>query len=265
MDLEDKTVLLTGATGGIGAAVAHQFAEAGARLILVARSEDKLNALCSGLPGGGHVTVAADITAVDGRRQVLDACQKGLDVLVNNAGVNHFGLLDEQSEEQLISMLEINMLAPILLTRSLLEQLRSCDSAIINIGSGYGSIGCAGYCGYSATKFGLRGFTEALRRELYDSSVSVGYLAPRATATEMNSDEVVAMNNELGNRMDDSQWVARQLMILLHKRDRARFLGWPERFFIKLNSLFPGVVDKALGKQLPIIRRYAVAAATKGG
>ncbi|MFT4826588.1 MAG: short-subunit dehydrogenase [Halioglobus sp.] len=265
MDLENKIVLLTGATGGIGAAVAQQFAKAGARLILVSRSEDKLNALSAELAGQGHVTVAADITTPAGRKQIVEACQNGLDVLVNNAGVNHFGMLDEQSEEQLISMFEVNMLAPILLTRALLEQLRKCDSAIINIGSGYGSIGCAGYCGYSATKFGLRGFTEALRRELDDSSVSVGYLAPRATATGMNSEEVVAMNSQLGNRMDDAEWVAKQLMILLSQRDGARFLGWPERFFIKLNCLFPGVVDKALGRQLPIIRRYALAAASKGG
>ena len=156
-------------------------------------------------------------------------------------------------------MFELNTLTPILLTRLLLPLMLSRQSVIVNVGSGFGSIGFAGYCGYSASKFALRGFSEALRRELADTSVSVRYLAPRATTTDMNSDTVVAMNAELGNAMDEPMVVAGALLNLLAKSSGTSYIGWPERFFIKLNGLFPALVDRALGKQLPAIRRHAVA------
>jgi len=259
MDLKNKTVVLTGATGGIGAAIAQQLAQQGAQLILVSRNQKKLEVLIDELPGQQHHFVAADLSDHDGRRQVVEACGGGLDILINNAGVNHFGLLQSQSEQQIREMFELNTIAPVLLTRGLLPQMRESASAIVNVGSGYGSIGFAGYCGYSASKFALRGFTEALRRELADSSIRVLYLAPRATATSMNSSIVVDMNKELGNATDSPQWVASELLKLLEKSSGSRYLGWPERFFIKLNGLFPSIVDKALAKQLPVITRQAMA------
>ena len=259
MDVKGKTVLLTGATGGIGEAFSQELAKAGAQLILVSRSADKLTALIERLPGNSHTQVVADLGTNEGRLAVLEACADRVDVLINNAGINHFGLLRTQSEQQLRDMIELNTIAPVLLTQGLLPQLGEKQSCIVNVGSGFGSIGFAGYCAYSASKFALRGFTEALRRELADSTIDVLYLAPRATDTSMNSEAVVAMNAELGNAMDSPQWVASQLMKLLHKSSGSRYLGWPERFFIKLNSILPSIVDKALAKQLPVIHRQAMA------
>ena len=264
MDLNNKTVLLTGAAGGIGASFAQALADGGARLVLVGRNLINLDTLLETLPGSGHRAIPADLGTVQGRLAVVNACAEGIDVLINNAGVNHFGLLEAQTEEQIRTMFELNTIAPILLTQALLPQLVKRESIVVNVGSGFGSIGFAGYCGYSASKFALRGFSEALRRELADTPVSVLYLAPRATATSMNPDHIVAMNSELGNATDEPRVVARALMDLLAKPRGTRFLGWPERFFIKLNGLFPGLVDKALGKQLPVIRRHAVAVAAKG-
>jgi short-subunit dehydrogenase len=258
MDIRDKRVLLTGAAGGIGAAFATAMAAAGARLLLVSRSREKLDALLAALPGSGHTALAADITAAAGRQAAAQACGGELDILVNNAGVNHFGLLDTQTEEQLREMFEVNALAPVLLTRELLPLLKGKPSLIVNVGSGFGSIGFPGYCGYSASKFALRGFSEALRRELADSPVRVLYLAPRATQTGMNPARVVALNRQLGNAMDSPQRVAGELMQLLRESGNARYIGWPERFFVKLNSLFPSLVDRALAKQLPVIRRQAL-------
>ena len=264
MDLHNKTVLLTGAAGGIGASFAQALADGGAKLVLVGRGLVSLDKLLESLPGSGRRAIPADLGTEEGRRAVVNACTEGIDVLVNNAGVNHFGLLEAQTQEQIRAMFELNAVAPILLTQALLPLLRTRESIIVNVGSGFGSIGFAGYCGYSASKFALRGFSQALRRELADSSVSVLYLAPRATATSMNPDHIVAMNSELGNTMDEPRVVAIALMDLLANPRGTRFLGWPERFFIKLNSLFPGLVDKALGKQLPVIQRHAVAAGAKG-
>jgi short-subunit dehydrogenase len=160
-------------------------------------------------------------------------------------------------------MFALNVLAPMRLIQALLPILKSRSSTIVNIGSGFGSIAFAGYCAYSASKFALRGFTEALRRELSDSSVQVLYLAPRATQTEMNSTAVIDMNKALGTAMDSPERVVDELMVLLAKSQRSRFIGWPERFFIKLNSVFPALVDKALAKQLAVIKQFALAANNK--
>lgn len=265
MDLRDKTVLLTGAAGGIGASFAHALADSGAKLVLVGRSLTSLESLLERLPGIGHRAVPADLGTQEGRLSIVNACNEGIDVLVNNAGVNYFGLLKDQSQEQIRATFEINTIAPIFLVQALLPQLIERESIVVNVGSGFGSIGFAGYCGYSASKFALRGFSQALRRELADTSVSVVYLAPRATATSMNPGHIVAMNTELGNVMDEPEVVARALMNLLANPRGSRFLGWPERFFIKLNSLFPELVDKALAKQLAVVQRHALAGSTNDG
>lgn len=265
MDVNGKLTVLTGAGGGIGSAMANSLAGAGARLILVARDQARLEMLCNLLPGSGHCAVAADLVTEEGRAAVLAACDGKLDLLVNTAGVNHFGMLEQQSEQQLQQMLEVNVMAPMLLTQSLLAQLRENAGTVVNVGSGFGSIGFAGYCGYSASKFALRGFTEALKRELADTGVTVQYLAPRAVDTAMNPPEVVAMNEELGNVTDSAEDVAKELMSLLHSQKRSRHMGGPERFFAKLNVLFPSVVDSALAKKLPIIRRHAMAAQSRAG
>ncbi len=258
MNISGKSLLLTGATGGIGKAMAHRLAGEGARLILVSRNQYRLDNLLARLPGEGHTAVAADISSRDGRETVVAACQGQLDGLINNAGINSFGMLDSLSDDQLGQMFEINTMAPILLTRDLLPILSESGGTIVNVGSGFGSIGFPGYCAYSASKFALRGFTEALRRELADREVSVLYFAPRATDTEMNPPEVVELNKELGNTTDSPKRVADELLALLKKGKGSRAVGLPERFFARLNSLFPSLVDGALAKQLPIIRRQAL-------
>jgi short-subunit dehydrogenase len=110
---------------------------------------------------------------------------------------------------------------------------------------------------YCASKFALRGFTEALRRELAGSRVRVQYLAPRATLTPLNSAAQVALNAELGVASDAPEVVARALLDLLDGTRGERHLGWPERLFVRINRMLPSLVDSSLLKQLPVIRRHA--------
>ncbi|MBT5008142.1 MAG: SDR family oxidoreductase [Halieaceae bacterium] len=259
MNISGKSLLLTGATGGIGTAMAHRLAGEGARLILVSRNQHRLDNLLARLPGEGHTVVSADIGTAEGRQTIVSACQGQLDGLINNAGINSFGMLETLDERQLQQMFEINAMAPILLTRDLLYTLSKSAGFVVNVGSGFGSIGFPGYCAYSASKFALRGFTEALRRELADTAVSVLYFAPRATDTAMNPPEVVELNKELGNTTDSPKLVADELFALVKKGKGNRAIGLPERFFARLNALFPSLVDGALAKQLPTIRRRALA------
>jgi short-subunit dehydrogenase len=125
------------------------------------------------------------------------------------------------------------------------------------MGSVFGSIGYPAYAVYSATKFAMRGFTEALRRELAGSNVAVHYLAPRATRTPINAASVERMNAELGVAMDDPSVVGVALCTMLENNTPFAVVGWPEKLFARVNAVLPGAVDGALRKQLPTIRRYA--------
>lgn len=127
----------------------------------------------------------------------------------------------------------------------------------MNVGSILGYLGYPGCAAYSASKFALRGFTEALRRELADGPVRVAYFAPRATRTALNSDALCALNTELGVAMDPPDAVAAALVRLVRQPARERLLGMPEKLFARLNQLLPGLVDGSLRRQLPLIRRHA--------
>jgi len=263
MNFQNKRVVLIGASGGIGRAIAEKLNAEAAQLILVARNEQKLMQLLDDLGGHPHMAVAVDIGDIDGRQRLCNACQaiqpSGIDLLINNAGISEFSLFEEQSQQAITKLININLLSPMLVCQDLLPFLMKQDEAhIINVGSTFGGIGYPGYSAYCASKFGLRGFTESLRRELAQSSVQVSYIAPRATRTALNSDKVVAMNDALGTSMDKPSLVADEIMRIIGAPTGAdKYLGWPEKLFVRINALLPRVVDNSLRKQLPIIRHFA--------
>jgi short-subunit dehydrogenase len=270
MKLTGKLVLLTGASGGIGQAIARRLAQQGARLILIGRSGSRLSSLAHELnvfANQGFV-LQSDIATHAGRetiRTALMALQQPLDVMINCAGVNLFGFLPDNDPKEIEQLIATNVTAPILLTRLVMPFISLAHGRILNIGSSFGGLGYPGFSVYCASKFALRGFSEALRRELLDTSVQVAYLAPRATKTELNSDAVCAMNHELGNAMDEPEVVAVCAeRMLCAKRMRDRNIGWPERMFLRINSLVPYLIDKALRSQLPVIRRYSLALQKSG-
>lgn len=263
MNVKDKIVVLSGASGGIGQALAGKLSAAGATLILVGRNAAKLGQLIEQLGSQAHVSVVADLQTDEGRHRLREYCEQlepnGISLLINNAGINSFGLYEDVSQAAIKDVVQTNLISPMLITQDLLPLLRRRrDAQIVNVGSTFGSIGYPGFSAYCATKFGLRGFTEALRRELADTNIRVSYIAPRATQTALNTDKVVAMNTELGTRMDDPAIVAAAVMNVIGKRSSLdRYLGWPEKLFVKVNALLPAVVDSSLRKQLSTIRRFA--------
>ena len=257
MELNGKTILLTGATGGIGCAVAHALAAEGASLRLVGRNTVSLNQLEGQLPGN-HQIIVADIGTIQGRHDILSRCVDGggIDLLINLAGTTTFQCFEHQSEESIEQILSTNLTAPMLLTKQLIPLLNNTpESAVVNIGSTYGSIGHPGYVAYCASKSGLKGFTEALRRELSDTAIQIFYLAPRATETSLNSPAANALNRALGNRVDPPEQVADTLVKLLKSNRHCQFMGWPEKLFVKINALLPRLVDRALVKKMPLIKK----------
>jgi short-subunit dehydrogenase len=263
MKLEDARVVLTGAAGGIGSAVARRLATGGAKLLLTDLRQEPLDRLGAELaPAAAVRTVAADVGSDTGRAALAAAAHEfNANVLINAAGINPFGLFAEQSADEIAKAFAVNALAPILLCHALLPALREQPRAqIVNVGSTFGSIGFPGFSAYAASKFAIRGFSEALRRELGDTAVTVHYVAPRATATALATERVRAMNAELGVGMDTPLTVAAEIERVLLKEQRERLIGVPERVFAKLNALFPALVDRFLRRQLAVVHRYAVPA-----
>ena len=144
------------------------------------------------------------------------------------------------------------------LTRRLLPHLkREPEARIVNIASTFAAIGFPGYSVYSASKFAIRGFSEALSRELSDTGVSVGCVLPRATRTAINSDRVVEMNRRLRVAMDPPDEVAAEVLAFICSRRGQLALGWPEKLLVRFNSLFPALVGSAIARKLPLIKQYA--------
>ena len=259
INLSEQAILLTGATGGIGSSVAKLLLEEGAKIILQGRAADKLEALRSGLGDNRIELIVGDLSnTVDIARIAQEAIGLNVTGVINNAGVNEFSLFENANVENIIN---INVNGTMLLTQKLLLHFKQIQSNgqnafILNVGSTFGTIGFPGYVAYCAAKHAIKGFSEALGRELADTNITVIYVSPRATSTDMNSTAVENLNNELGVTMDSPMLVARSIVNSLKNQRKRSQLGWTESIQSKLNSLLPGVVDSALAKQLPIIKKF---------
>jgi len=181
---QQKVVVITGASSGIGAAAAKMFAAEGASVVVAARSQPALEQLVRDITaaGGTAHAVRADVARrEDCDRLLARAAEQlgGIDVLVNNAGTNCRGPIERYRPEDLAGVVEVNLTAPIVLTRLVLPYLRKRGrGAIINVASIAGRIPVAHEAVYSATKFGLRAFTFAMVEELEGSGITISAVSP---------------------------------------------------------------------------------------
>jgi short-subunit dehydrogenase len=258
MQLKNARILLTGASGGLGQELACQLTDSGAALLLAGRDSGRLNALATSL-GPGAASICADLERASGVAALAGAAREfGVNVLINNAGVSAFGLLENQEWAAIERVLATNLEAPIHLTHALLPWLKAQpQAAIVNIGSTFGSLPFPGFVAYSAAKSGLRGFSQALRRELADSLVAVIHIAPRAIDTPLNTDAVKALNRALKNHSDSPVDVARQVVAALRRGDGEHHFGFPERLFAWLNGVAPSLIDRGLAGKLAIIKQHS--------
>lgn len=261
MDLAGRTVMVTGASGGIGAPLCAALVAAGAQVLAVGRDEARLQHVAQALPPGRVTCVAADVSTPAGRERLLQAAraaQPTPSVLVLAHAQAAFGLFDEQSPDAMAQLMHTNLVAPMLLLHGMLPVLLAHASAsVVVVGSTFGSLAFPGFAAYSASKFGLRGLTEALAREYADTPLRFQYLSPRATRTPFNTAAVDALNAELKVASDAPDEVARQLVAAIAQGTSRLQVGWPEKLFARLNGLAPGLVDRNLRASLPIVRRHA--------
>jgi short-subunit dehydrogenase len=178
VDLASKTVLLSGATGGLGRAIAAALAGRGATLVLSSRKPEALDELAGTLPGDGHRTVVADLAETDAAAR-LAADAGPIDVLVANAGLPGTGRLEDFSPEELGRVLRVNLEAPIRLTHEVLPRMQERGSGhLVYVTSLAGKAVTPRASLYAATKFGLRGFATSLHDELKDEGIGVTTVFP---------------------------------------------------------------------------------------
>jgi uncharacterized protein len=186
MNLKGKTVVVTGASSGIGRAVALELARRGANVVLGARRADRLETVaaeCRAL-GVTASAVAADVTRPEDCRRLIAEAGR-VDVLVNNAGFAVFDSIAAARPEELRSMMDTNYFGTVNCTQAVLPQmLERRDGTIVNVASITGIMGFARMGGYCATKFAIIGMTEALRDEVIGRGVRVALVCPGTTETE---------------------------------------------------------------------------------
>lgn len=249
-----RHVVITGSTGGIGAALARLLATPSTRLTLLARDPVRLEELARGiaLTAASVHPIQVELTDFDLLGQVVNSAIERhgpIDILINNAAINRFGLFERASPGEIEAVIATNVLSPMLLTHNVLPgMLARRQGQIVNIGSVMGSIGFAGFAAYCSGKFALRGFSEVLRRELAGRGIRVTYVAPRYTRTPLNSLAMDRMAAEVGMAVDDPAEVARQIVVAMESGKRECFIGRSERFFARLNGLLPGLVDRGLAR-----------------
>lgn len=188
MIFNNKTVIITGGSDGVGAAAARLFAEAGANLMLVARGKKKLEAVADELRDKTRVEIfAMDVADTEACVDVFKKAHfefGSVDILVNNAGYHSRGAIEAVTSEELARMVDVNLRSPIILTRIALPYLREAgEGAIINVGSLAGRVVYPGASVYSASKSGLRLFTHGLAEELRGSKIKIGLVSPGPVST----------------------------------------------------------------------------------
>jgi short-subunit dehydrogenase len=252
MPREQKCVLITGAGSGIGRALSVEAAQRGMVVALCGRRETALEATAALLGRESqHLIIPADITDPQDRRRIVEIISsdwKALDVLVNNAGVVEGGAIEKFDDDAISRTFLTNVIAPIALTRDLMPLLLAArPSRVVNIGSVFGDIAYPLFSGYSASKFALRGFSNALRREWKHTGIGVTYAAPRATRTDaaVAFDELIANTNM---SVDAPAQVAQQIWRSVASGHDSIYAPAPERIYVLIQRIFPQIIDWALSR-----------------
>ena len=245
MIFNNKTVVITGGSEGVGAAAARLFADAGANLMLVARSKKNLEAIAEELRDKTRVEIfAMDVSDVDA---CVDVFKKAhfefgrIDVLVNNAGCHARGDVENVEAGELGTMVDVNLRAPIMLTRLALPYIREAGGgAIINVGSLAGRTSIPGSATYAATKAALRSFTYSLDYELKDAGIKIALVSPGPIDTGFIMNDIDATADlSFSQPMSTTEEVAQTILDLCGNNVREKSMPGLSGFLTTLTYLFP--------------------------
>jgi len=254
--IQASRAVVTGASGGIGRAIAVELARHGAAVVVVARRKERLDELVGQIAaaGGRAVAVAADVTDAQTRQRAVDLAVAqfgGLDVLVNNAGIGATGPFRRADPQRLRQIMEVNFFATAEMTRTALPQLEQGNRPIVvNVASVFGHHGVPYNSEYCASKFAVRGFSESIRAELTAVGIDVLVVSPGTTETEFfdNVLEDVAQPSWPEHKPVTAAEVARQTVRAI-RRGKHEIIpyGWG-KLFCWLNRLSPRLMDRLMAR-----------------
>ncbi len=255
-EIKGSRILVTGASSGIGRAVALELARGGAEAVAVARREDLLKTLAedAAAAGGRIEAVAGDITQPECRQLAIDAMVthfNGIDILINNAGVGAMGLFEHADPARVRKVFEVNFFALVELTRLALPLLKKgVRPMVVNVSSILGHRAVPHSSEYSASKFAVQGFSEAIRAEFTRHGIDVLVVSPGTTDTEF-FDSVIERTGEPAwpkHTPISSEEVARRIVkaIRLGKHEIVPY--FPGKLLCWLNRLSPGLMDRYLAR-----------------
>ncbi|MGM0659227.1 MAG: SDR family NAD(P)-dependent oxidoreductase [Pseudomonadota bacterium] len=246
-DFANTTIVLTGASMGVGAATARAFADRGANLVLIARGQEKLDALAGELDIGDRAMVAPlDVTDIDGFGKLLARADErfgSVDVLVNNAGFHARGAVDWISAEDIGRMVDVNLKAPLMATRLALPYLRqSKRPAVINVASLAGRTPVPGSATYSATKFGLRAFGLALAEELRSAGIKIASVSPGPIDTGFIMDDIDTVTDlTFSQPISTAEQVAEAIVALVDNKTLDLPMPRISGYLTTVSYLFPRI------------------------
>lgn len=258
-DLRGRSILLTGASRGIGRCLAEKLAPFGVRLTLAARGEADLRGLADTLrtAGADVLAVPTDVTDPAGREALVRAAVEhggGLDVLINNAGVASFGHFDSSSEEILRQVMEVNFFAPAELMRLAIPHLmKGREPAIVNVASLCGRRGLPGWTEHCASKFAIVGLSEALRGEFARFDVDVLLVLPGLVKSDDLGKHLLRNEGKMQHLFESAQppdEVADAVLRALIKNRNETHVGWQSRWLLRVNRFLPRFVDRMMARKV---------------
>jgi short-subunit dehydrogenase len=249
----DKIVVITGGSDGIGKALVAQFLALGAKVATCGRNENKLSLLATEFPSSNLYTAQVDVSKQDQSeafiKQVVDNWGR-IDVLINNAGISMRALVSEVSVQTLQNVMDINFWGTVYCTKAALPSIQQNKGVIVGVSSIAGYRGLPGRSGYSASKFALNGWLEALKTELYASGTHVMWVCPgfttsniRNAALDKNAKAQGESPMDEGSMMS-SEDCATHIIHAIEKRKRSLVLTFTGKRTVFMNKYFPAWADK---------------------
>ncbi len=264
-NLGGKRAIVTGASGGMGTAIAEHLARAGARLALAARSRDRLDALAARLRGGGAevIVVPTDVTVDADRRRLVDEAVRqfgGLDLLVNVAGIGSFGHFATSTEAIARQVMEVNFFAPVELTRLAVPHLADGNEpAVVNVTSMTGRRGMPAWPEYSASKAALVGMAEAWRGEFQRFGVEVVTVVPGLTNSGFDG-KLIRNDGKMNIRYDQgmsTDELAAGVVRAIVNDKRETVLGGEAKWILRMNKYLPRLTNKLIASKVTKLYRDA--------
>jgi len=258
--MKDKVVVITGASSGIGRALALEFASKGSKLVLGARRTEKLKEIEKELPGSEIETVQTDVSREEDCKNLIEKAISRfgrVDVLINNAGISMRALFEDVDLEVLRKLMDVNFWGAVYCTRYALSHLLKTRGSLVGVISVAGHVGLPGRTGYSASKFALRGFLDTLRIENLKKGLHVLVVAPGFTASGIRKVALTADGSEQGEsprnegKMMTAEECASHIYKAVIKRKRQLVLTFTEgKLTVFLGKFMPKLLDKLTYKHM---------------